>query len=152
MGLYHSKDVNQIEFDKKLHIVIDIYLKPSCNGRIINIDNLQTNDFLKRTLKEIIMKGFTSAKCNVSILDNNVLLISKKDKTNISYLELNIIATFNEISSNILSNLTIPKIRLNIFSEFYKYTSNSYEIVVERDMDVIILYNTLYAINIYQNK
>lgn len=150
MGNDHSKkEVNAIDFDKKLYIEIDIHLKSKYDNELIN-DELKTNHFLKKHLKEIITNGFVKANCDVSIHDCNLWLISKKDKNDIDCLELNAIAEFNGKSKNISSDINMQTIKMHILSEFYTYTSKKYWIMIGRDTGVIILYNTLYAIDLYQ--
>jgi len=65
------------------------------------------------------------------------------------HLELNAIVELNQ-KENSTRELKIQKIKLNVLSEFYEYTSKKYGIVISPDTTVIILYNTLSEIDIYQ--
>jgi hypothetical protein len=159
MGNTQSSKI--IDYNKKLFIVIDLYVKPKFDYiKNFNIDNYKSNIVLKKNLINIILKSLID-KINYRILlsENNLILISKKDKENNEYLELNAIIEFDQpIFSKILNNVSendiqsnIEFYKLNILSEFYNYVSYKYGIITP-DITLIILYNTLYNINIYQKK
>ena len=172
MGTTQSNNI--IDFNNKLYIVIDLYIKPKFEQKqTFNIDNLKTNIFLKKNLKEIIVNSlFDKYNRNVILFDNNILLISKTDKDNIQYLEMNAtiefsepleqkvkldiiptsIPTFiysNEILYNNFTNITIETLKMNILSELYNYVLNQYGIITP-DITIIILQQTLNNIELYQ--
>jgi hypothetical protein len=156
MGNTQSNKI--IDYNKKLFIVIDLYVKPKSDIKNFNINNLKNNTFLKKNLIDIITNSLVN-KLNYKILltENNLLLISKKDKDDNEYLEINAVIEFNKpIVSNIFDNYTennnqsnIEFVKMNILSEFYNYVSNKYGIIIP-DITLIVLYNTLYNIDIYQ--
>ncbi len=159
MGLTQSKQLNKIiDYDKKLFIVIDLYVKPKVDIKNFNINSLKNNTFLKKNLIDIITNSLVN-KLNykISLTENNLLLISKKDKDNNEYLEINAIIEFSTpIVSNIFNNHTennnhsnIEFVKMNILSELYNYVSNKYGIITP-DITLIVLHNTLYKIYIYQ--
>jgi hypothetical protein len=160
MGSSQSNQSTKIiDYNKKLFIVIDLYVKPKFDYiKNFNIDNLKNNVVLKKNLINIIIKSLIN-KINyrISISENNLILINKKDNDNIEYLELNAIIEFGQpIFSKILNNVSENKIesniefiKLNILNEFYNYVSNKYGLITQ-DITLIILYHTLYNINIYQ--
>jgi hypothetical protein len=101
MGANQSKDDNNIDvdFNKKLYIVIDLYLKPKFEEiKNFDIDDYKTNKFIKKTVKDIIVNSLIN-KCNrsISLSEHNILLISKTDKDNIKYLEMNIMFEFSDL-------------------------------------------------------
>ena len=154
----NTQSNNIIDYNKKLFIVIDLYVKPKSDIKNFNINNLKNNTFLKKNLIDIITNSLVN-KLNYKILltENNLLLISKKDKDDNEYLEINAVIEFNKpIVSNIFDNYTennnqsnIEFVKMNILSEFYNYVSNKYGIIIP-DITLIVLYNTLYNIDIYQ--
>jgi hypothetical protein len=172
MGTTQSN--NNIDFNSKLYIVIDLYLKPKFEPKQnFNIDNLKTNVFLKKNLKDIIVNSlFDKYNRNVILYENNILLISKTDKDNIKYLEMNATVEFSEpiekkakldiiptstptfiYSSEILynnfTNISIETLKMNILSELYNYVTNQYGIITS-DITIIILQQTLNNIELYQ--
>jgi hypothetical protein len=138
---------------QKIYIVIDLYLKSLFDVKM-NIDDLKTNDFLKKKLKVIILTALvTKGNYNVSLDDTNLWLVSKTDKNGVQYLELNAVADFYESNfCEIYDNVKrMKKMKLHILSEFYTYTSTQCNIVIPPDTTLVLLYNTLYNIAVYSN-
>ena len=152
MGAFQSKeDTSIVDFNKKIYIVVDLYLKSKIDNKKLNFDELKMSVTLKKYLRDILMNAFSKENLSVSLNENNLLLISKIDKNNerTEHLELNAIVELNQ-KENSTRELKIQKIKLNVLSEFYEYTSKKYGIVISPDTTVIILYNTLSEIDIYQ--
>ena len=154
MGSIQSKeDTSIIDFNKKTYIVVDVYLKSKNDNNKLNFDELKTNDTLKKHLRDILMNAFAQENLLASLSDTNMFLIPKIDSDRTEYVELNAIVEFIQPSKNEpLNVLKIQKLKLHILSEFFKYTSNKYGIVVSPYTTVVILYNTLSEIDIYQKK
>lgn len=157
MGAIQSsskEDTGIIDFNKKMYVVIDLYFKSKIDNKKLNFAELKTSVSLKKQLRDIIMNAFLKENLSVSLSENNLLLISKVDKNNdrIEYLELNAVVEFSQTSKeeNRSIELKRQKLKLNILSELFAYTSNKYGIVVSPDTTVIILHNTLSEIEIYQ--
>jgi hypothetical protein len=177
MGVNQSKVKNynnNVDFNKKLYIVIDLYLKPkSEETKNFDIDDYKTNKFIKKVVKDIIVNSLIN-KCNrsISISEQNILLISKTDKHNKKYLEMNIMFEFsdvihskptidiiqsplsvyihpNELFNNNSQDITLSIIKMSILSEFNNYVSDNYSIITA-DANLIISYQTLHNIDIYQ--
>lgn len=153
-GIQSKEDTSIIDFNKKVYIVVDLYLKSKNDNKKLNFDELKTNVSLKKHLKDILMTSFAQEKTSVSLSDTNLFFVSKTNSERVEYLELNAIVEFNQPSINEppFNALKIQKLKLHILSEFYTYTSNKYGIVISPDTTVVILYNTLNEIDIYQKK
>jgi len=174
MGATESVFENNIDFNKKLYIVIDLYMKQKCNYKNnFDIDNFKSNEMLKKNLKDIIISAlYNKCKYNVKLSDNNVILVSKKDKDGVNYLELNAIiefenfeiikiepkmmytgmSTYNDpkyILKNDALNITTKMLKLLVLSEFFKCTSNEYSIIINNDI-LLILDKTINHIDVYQ--
>jgi hypothetical protein len=172
MGANQSN--NNIDFNKKIYIVIDLYLKPKFEeNQSFDIENLKTNSFLKKNVKDIIVNSLINKyNRNVILLENNILLISKTDKNNIKYLEMNAAIEFsgllepnvktciiptstptyinpNEFLFSSLPDVTIDIIKMNVLNRLYEYVSNKFGIITP-DITLIIEHQTLYNIEIYQ--
>jgi hypothetical protein len=166
-----------VDFKKKLYIDIDLYIKPKFDQnekfRNYDIEKLKLNSVLKKNLKDILLNAFTNkGNYNALISENNILLISKIDKNNIKYLELNVVVEFvnyteekvnteviatpistyispNDILSQNTSNTNFEVMKLNVLSELFKYVSNQYGIIIP-ELTIVILANTLNNIHLYQ--
>lgn len=172
MGVTQSN--NYIDFNKKLYIVIDLYLKPKYEQtRFFDIDKLKNDNILKKNIRDIIVNSLLKKyNYNVILLENNILFVLKTDINNIKYLEMNTSLEFDEIIEekvkpdiiptstptfiypnqiivNNSNNITKETIKLNILSNLYEYVSNKLSINTA-DITLIILYQTLYNIEIYQ--
>jgi hypothetical protein len=175
MGVNQSNDNNNnIDFNRKIYIVIDLYLKPKFEEtKNFDIDDYKTNKFIKKAVKDIIVNSLINkCKRSISLSDHNILLISKTDENNIKYLEMDIMFEFNdlleskpridiipsalsayinpnEILNNNSQDITLSIIKMSILSEFYKYVSHKNSIFT-LDTTLIILHQTLHNIDIYQ--
>ena len=174
MGVTQSS--NNIEFNKSLYIVIDLYLQPKFEEKHrFDINNFKTNSFLKKKLKDIIVNSLINKyNCDVTLSENNIILVSKTDSNNIKYLEMNAIVEFsnitqtkskpdiiptstptyiypNDIIYNNLHNVTIEILKMNVLRELYEYVSNKYEIFTP-DITLIISHQTIYNIHMFQKK
>jgi hypothetical protein len=172
MGTNQSN--NNIDFNKKIYIVIDLYLKPKFGEKqTFDIENFKTNSFLKKNVKDIIVNSLINKyNRNVILLENNILLILKTDTNNIKYLEMNAALEFsgliqpnvntgiiptstptyinpNDILFSSLPDITIDIIKMNILSQLHEYVSNKFGIITP-DITLIMLHQTLYNIEIYQ--
>jgi hypothetical protein len=173
MGVNQSNNIN-VDFNKKLYIVIDLYLKPKFEEiKNFDIEHYKTNKFIKKIVKDVIVKALIS-KCNrnITLLEHNMILISKTDKNNIKYLEVNIMLEFSELiytkpkidviqtslpiymNPNELINsnsqeITLSIIKMGIIGEFYNYISDNYGIITHESI-LIISQQTLHNIDIYQ--
>ena len=141
-------------FNKKMYIVIDFYFKSKINNSI-NLDVLKNNHELKTHVKDIILTAFNKVTCKAHISDTNVLFVLKR-KNNHDYLELNTVA---DLSSNVRNseynkspndNSSIQGIKMAIVTELFTYTSKECGIVVSPTETLVILYNTLYNVEVYQ--
>lgn len=154
MGAIQSKEeTNIIDFNKKLYIVVDLYLKSKTDTKKLNFDELKTNVSLKGHLKDILIKAFAKENCGIALSDNNLLLVSKNKKSKNSehnQLELNAIVEITEKPKDESNALKLQKLKLRILSEFYEYTSSQYGIVISPHTTIVILYNTLSEIDVYQ--
>lgn len=153
-GIQSKEDTSNIDFNKKLYIVVDVYLKSKNENNQLNFSELKTNVSLKKHLRDILMNAISKENLSASLSDNNLFLISKKNNDRSEYLELNAIVEFNQTSKDETSRcqLKIQKLKMNILSEFFEHTSNKYGIVVSPNTTVVILYNTLSEIDVYQKK
>ena len=175
MGTTQSQNnYNIIDFNKKLYIVINLFLKPKYEETSnFDIDNLKTNSFLKKKLKDIIVKSFTNKfNCNITLYENNIILVSKSDNNNIKYLEMNAMIEFGniveskpkidivptsvqtyiypkEILNNSSNDVSIPIIKMAILHELHNYVIHKWPILTP-DITLIILYETIYTIEIFQ--
>ena len=103
MGTTHSiPSTKYIDLDKKIYLVIDLYLKPKDNYyKNFDINSLKTNAVFKKSLQDIIVSSLINRlNYSISLPENNLILISKKDKDNSIYLELNAILQFTEKKTN----------------------------------------------------
>jgi hypothetical protein len=144
---------SHFETQFQICIAMDIYLKSEFDD-MLNLDVLKTNDCLKTKLKNIILTALiTKGNHNVSIDDTDLWLVSKMDKSDIQYLELNAVVDFYESTlCEIPDNLRrMKKMKLCIVSEFFTYTLNKLNIIISPDTTVVLLYNTLYNIAVYKN-
>jgi hypothetical protein len=82
MGVTQSN--NYIDFNKKLYIVIDLYLKPKYEQtRVFDIDKLKTDNILKKNIKDIIVNSLLKKyNHNVILLENNIIFVLKTDTNN----------------------------------------------------------------------
>ena len=147
MGTRQSKPDNSKP--EKIHIIMDLHFKMTFGE--MNIDDLKTNDCLKRKLRNIILTALvTKGNYNVELNDSNLWLVSKTDKNNTKYLELNAIVYFYESNLNEISDdlRRIKKMKFHIVGEFYTYTSSKCNIDVSPNAALILLYNTLYNISV----
>jgi len=152
MGTTQSNNI--IDFNNKLYIVIDLYIKPKFEQKqTFNIDNLKTNIFLKKNLKEIIVNSKTD-KDNIQYLEMNATIefsepLEQKVKLDIIPTSIPTFIYSNEILYNNFTNITIETLKMNILSELYNYVLNQYGIITP-DITIIILQQTLNNIELYQ--
>ena len=166
MGTTHSiPSTKYIDLDKKIYLVIDLYLKPKDNYyKNFDINSLKTNAVFKKSLQDIIVSSLINRlNYSISLPENNLILISKKDKDNSIYLELNAILQFTEKKTNtdsstltniqqseiVSDKISIEQIKLYILNKFFELFQNQYGIITP-EISVILLYKTLYSIDIYQ--
>lgn len=140
-------------FNKKMYIVIDFYFKSKINNSI-NLDVLKNNHELKTHVKDIILSAFNKLVCKAHISDTNVLFVLKR-KNNHDYLELNTVADLSSDVRNSEYNkssndISIQGIKMAIVTELYTYMSKECGIVVSPTETLVILYNTLYNVDVYQ--
>ena len=140
-------------FNKKMYIVIDFYFKSKLNNSI-NLDVLKNNHELKTHVKDIILSAFNKLVCKAHISDTNVLFVLKR-KNNHDYLELNTVADLSSDARNSEHNkspndISIQGIKMAIVTELYTYMSKECGIVVSPTETLVILYNTLYNVEVYQ--
>jgi hypothetical protein len=152
-----------VKFNKKLYIVIDFYFKSkivdNTNTNTINLEALKNNNELKAYVKDIILSAFSNIACKAHISDTNIIFMLRS-KNNEDYLELNTVvdlssdprnSDYNKKYMNPSTDITIQGIRMAIVSILFTHTSKQYGIVVSPTETVVILYNTLYDIDVYQN-
>jgi hypothetical protein len=152
-----------VKFNKKLYIVIDFYFKSkivdNINTNTINLEALKNNNELKAYVKDIILSAFSNIACKAHISDTNIIFMLRS-KNNEDYLELNTVvdlssdprnSEYNKKYMNPSNDITIQGIRMAIVSILFTHTSKQYGIVVSPTETVVILYNTLYDIDVYQN-
>ncbi len=152
-----------VKFNKKLYIVIDFYFKSkivdNINTNTINLEALKNNNELKAYVKDIILSAFSNIACKAHISDTNIIFMLRS-KNNEDYLELNTVvdlssdprnSNYNKKYMNPSNDITIQGIRMAIVSILFTHTSKQYGIVVSPTETVVILYNTLYDIEVYQN-
>lgn len=174
MGATESLCDIEIDFKKKLFLVIDLYMKEKINFKSnFDIDKFKSNEMLKKNLKDIIVSALNDkGKYTVKLSDNNIILVSKKDKDGIKYLELNAIIEFEnfeirKIETKMMStfvsgyidpkyviksdsvNVTTKMLKLHILSEFLKFASNEYGIIIDNYI-LQILAKTVNYIDLYQ--
>jgi len=140
-------------FNKKMYIVIDFYFKSKINNSI-NLDVLKNNHELKTHVKDIILSAFNKVVCKAHISDTNLLFVLKR-KNNHDYLELNTVADLSSDVRNSEYNkgpndISIQGIKMAIVTELYTYMSKECGIVVSPTETLVILYNTLYNVEVYQ--
>ena len=152
-----------VKLNKKLYIVIDFYFKSkivdNTNTNTINLEALKNNNELKAYVKDIILSAFSNIACKAHISDTNIIFMLRS-KNNEDYLELNTVvdlssdprnSEYNKKYMNPSNDITIQGIRMAIVSILFTHTSKQYGIVVSPTETVVILYNTLYDIDVYQN-
>jgi hypothetical protein len=129
------------------------------NTNTINLEALKNNNELKAYVKDIILSAFSNIACKAHISDTNIIFMLRS-KNNEDYLELNTVvdlssdprnSEYNKKYMNPSNDITIQGIRMAIVSILFTHTSKQYGIVVSPTETVVILYNTLYDIDVYQN-
>ena len=151
MGTNQSQS-QSLETKFQICIIVDVYLKSEFDVKM-NVDDVKTNDCLKKKLKEILLTALiTKGNHNVSIDDSNLWLVSKMDENKTKYLELNAVVDFYESNiCEIPDNLKrMKKMKLDILTEFFTYTSNQRKIFIPPHTTLVLLYNTLYNIDVYK--
>ena len=174
MGATESVFENYIDFNKKIFLVIDLYMKEKFNNNNnFDIYNFKSNNMLKTNLKDIIVSALNNkGKFTVKLSESNIILVCKKDNDGIKYLELNAIIDFEnfefkKIETKMMStympayidpkyiinndelNITTKTLKLLILSEFYKFTSTEYGIMIDNNI-LLILGKTINHIDVYQ--
>lgn len=151
MGTTHSRCPFHEPKIQKLRIVINLYLKSEFDVKL-NLDYLKTNDSLKKNLRCIILTALSKGNYNVVMNDHNLWLVSKIDKNNIKYLELNADVELYECKPDDCkfsdSLIKMINMKLCILREFFIYTSNQRNIIISPDTTLGLLHKTLYTIMI----
>jgi len=153
MGSVTSTPTKYIDLNKNTYIIIDLYVKPkNPSYKNFNINDLKTNEHLKKNLQNIIVSSLID-KFNYEVIltENNMLFTCKKDNDNEEYLEFNGIIQFIQQDKNTkpIGCISKEEIKLFILNKLFDLFHNQYGIITP-EITVLILYKTLYHIRVYQ--